>query len=359
MTHASHLITTGIFLAALAVNAVEMPRAAAQTKGPCSDLISERNSTFDAERSMGLEISGFKQELADARSPNLGNLDRKVADALSTVQSTRRAILALETRAHPSYLSRTEVLAQLEFHKRILPKEQARLDFWQAKQTQVLAGGAVAIQVPSSFVNDLEMQLANLQKEHSRLGLRVVNLDGEIATCRAKARRTSTPDPCADQTSLEFRPYLGFRELATQPVNPKCRKAQPSSAYDLSGQWIFTWTWSVTSVSFIGTVSGGQHAFTFQGKVLGGGNAVWTAKEGSATCSLNSAKPTAASMTCTATFPDSTWSGQTNGTFSTMTILGRGKKFDYRGRGKGTASSPTATPGPPAGIDAFELKPKD
>ena len=189
----------------------------------------------------------------------------------------------------------------------------------------------------------------------------------QLASCLARFRNsTSTPDPCAEdktssgfQPSLGFQPFLGFREqLARQPMNPKCKKPQPSSAYDLSGQWIFTWTWSVTSVSFIGTVSGGQHAFTFQGKVLGGGNAVWTAKEGSATCSLSAAKPSAASMTCTATFPDSTWSGQTNGTFSTMITHGRGKQFDYRGRGKGTASSPTATPGPPAGIDAFELKPK-
>ncbi len=130
------------------------------------------------------------------------------------------------------------------------------------------------------------------------------------------------------------------------------------SGFDLSGQWVFTWTWSVTSVDFIGTVSGGPHAFTFTGKVLGGGNAIWTAREGTASCSLNAAKPTAASMTCTANFPTGTWSGQTaGGRFSTMTY-GHGKKFDYQGRGKGTTTSTTATPSPPAGIDLFELKPK-
>jgi hypothetical protein len=134
---------------------------------------------------------------------------------------------------------------------------------------------------------------------------------------------------------------------------------QKPSGFDLSGQWVFIWTWSVTSVDFIGTVSGGPSAFTFTGKVLGGGNAIWTAREGTATCSLNATKRSAASMMCSATFPTGSWSGQTaGGSFSVMSY-GHGKKFDYQGRnGKGTTTSTTATPGPPAGIDLFELKPK-
>jgi hypothetical protein len=367
MKHARLLLTTGMLLAAITFNAINMPRAAAQTKGHCSDYITYRNSTFDAERRVKSEISGIQREIADAKSPNSGNLDRKVANALSLVQTIRRTIADLEGRASPN----TELWAILEFHKRMLPKAQAQLDFWQAKQTQALTGDTVAISVPSSFVNDLETRLAALQREHAQLVPSLAEAERQLASCQARyPNRTSSPDPCAeDKTSLEppsspeFRPFMGFREqVASQrvkPMYPNCRKPQPSSAYNLSGQWIFTWTWSVTSVSFIGTVSGGPHAFTFQGKVLGGGNAVWTAKEGSATCSLSAAKPTAASMTCTATFPGSTWSGQTNGTFSAMTISGHGKKFYYRGPGKGTTSSSTATPGPPAGIDAFELKPKD
>lgn len=133
------------------------------------------------------------------------------------------------------------------------------------------------------------------------------------------------------------------------------RQRKQASGFDLSGPWVFTWTWSVTSVDFIGTVSGGPQAFTFQGKVLGGGNAIWTAKEGSATCNLNAEKPAAAVMTCTASFPDGgAWTGQTaQGEFSKV-LYGHAKRFQYEGRhGKGQAKG-----SPPAGIDLFELKPK-
>jgi len=188
--HASHLITTGIFLAALAVNAIEMPRAAAQTKGPCSDLISERNSAFDGARGLNSEISIARREIADARSPNSGNLDGKVADALSEVQLIRREIASLESS---NFEQDKRMLATLQA---LLPKAQARLDFWQAKQTQILAGDTVAIQVPSSFVKNLESHLAKLQRFESREREILARLDREIATCRANNRnKTSTPHP--------------------------------------------------------------------------------------------------------------------------------------------------------------------
>jgi len=243
--HASHLITTGIFLAAIAVNAVEIPRAAAQTKGPCSELISHRNSEFDEERRTKLEISGIERDLADAKSPNSGNLDKKIADALSTVNATRRKIAALEKaiRSSPDdhYGERESAL---QWSKDYLPMAQAQLDFWQAKQTEVLAGGTVAIQVPSSFVKNLETRLALLQGDHSLMERIVASFDREIANCRAKAHRTSTPDPCADQTSsefqpsLDFQPFLGFREqLASQPMN-QCRKVHtPTGNSNWSGTY--------------------------------------------------------------------------------------------------------------------------
>ena len=134
-----------------------------------------------------------------------------------------------------------------------------------------------------------------------------------------------------------------------------------SSQYDLSGQWEFTWTWSVTSVDFVGTVSGGPTAFTFSGKVAGGGNAIWTAKEGSASCNINAQNPNAATMTCTASFPaggsngnGGSWTGQTTKGTLSRSYFGKAKRFIYEGRyGHGQASG-----NPPAGIDLFRLAPK-
>jgi len=190
--HASHLITTGIFLAALAVNAIEIPRAAAQTKGPCSNLISERNSTFDGARRLNSEISIVRREIADARSPNSGNLGGKVADALSEVKHIRK-IIALGG-AH--FVLDKSYAEGLYFYEQELSKAQARLDFWQAKQTQVLAGDTVTIHVPSSFLKNLELHLAELQRFESREREILARLDREIATCRANNRnKTSTPEP--------------------------------------------------------------------------------------------------------------------------------------------------------------------
>lgn len=132
--------------------------------------------------------------------------------------------------------------------------------------------------------------------------------------------------------------------------------------YDTSGQWEFTWTWSVTSVDFVGTVSGGPKSFTFSGTVAGGGNAIWTAKEGTASCNINAQNPKHATMTCTASFPPggtndkgSSWTGQTtNGTLSRY-FYGKATHFQYTGRnGHGQASG-----SPPADIDLFQLVPRN
>ena len=133
MKRASLLITTSMFLAAIAFNMVEMPRAVAQTKGHCSDYIAYRNSTFDAERRVKSEISGFQREIADAKSPNSGNLDKKVADAMALVQTIRRTIADLEARSSPN----TELSAILEFHKKVLPKAARLL----AGKTNTSSGG--------------------------------------------------------------------------------------------------------------------------------------------------------------------------------------------------------------------------
>jgi|GEM_PF-6515450 len=127
---------------------------------------------------------------------------------------------------------------------------------------------------------------------------------------------------------------------------------------DMSGKWHFNWTWSVTSVDFVGTMTqGGATEFAFDGKVSGGGNAIWTAKEGSATCTL-SGKPNVqtppAKLSCSASFPgpNGNWTGATDGAISTV-LYGKGKKIEYRGRGKGTGGD-----GKPAGIDSFTIEPK-
>lgn len=140
------------------------------------------------------------------------------------------------------------------------------------------------------------------------------------------------------------------------------KKKAYNGAFDMSGQWHFNWTWSVTSVDFTGTMSqSGPTSFAFDGKVSGGGNAIWTAREGSVTCEL-SGKPNAqippapaAKLTCSAVFPgpNGNWSGSTDGAVSAVLYAKGKKKIEYRGRGKGTGGD-----GKPAGIDSFSIQPK-
>lgn len=191
------------------------------------------------------------------------------------------------------------------------------------------------------------------------------NSDGEISfTAEEIAAARLNGEARVGATHGDFTPNVqnvSSEQLSKSGTNFALFLRPLPSGFDLSGDWVFTWTWSVTSVDFIGKVSGGPHTFSFSGKVLGGGNAIWTAKAGTATCSLNAANPKASTMSCSASFPPSgpndkggSWTGQTTkGQFS-ATIYGKAKKFDYRGAyGHGQASG-----NPPAGIDLFELKPK-
>jgi hypothetical protein len=131
-------------------------------------------------------------------------------------------------------------------------------------------------------------------------------------------------------------------------------------AIDTSGDWKFIWTWDVTSVWFVGKVSGGPDSWSFTGSLKGGGNAIWTPKVDSAQakCTLtgNPNAPDASgsavgSMSCTATFPDGTWQGNTTGDLNLNSISNGMYTFEYTGPGSGTGSD-----GKQAHIDSFDLK---
>ena len=128
---------------------------------------------------------------------------------------------------------------------------------------------------------------------------------------------------------------------------------------DTSGDWTLSWNWSVTTVNFVGQVTGGPDNWKFQGSLESGGNYEWTPKKGSATadCTLtgNPLEPSGkGKMNCTATFPDGNWTGDSDGT-TNISSYGENKlKFYYEGIGWGT--SPTSTR---SHIDHLDLKPKD
>jgi hypothetical protein len=130
-------------------------------------------------------------------------------------------------------------------------------------------------------------------------------------------------------------------------------------SFDLSGEWTLTWTWSVTSVDFVGTVAGSGGHWTFTGTVEGGGNAIWTAKKGSGNvnCTLSGKVGGQGTIQCTASFggPNpSTWTGEASGAIEPMSSRSK-RNFEFSGRnGRGNTTGQ-----PPAGIDELQLTPKD
>ena len=131
-------------------------------------------------------------------------------------------------------------------------------------------------------------------------------------------------------------------------------------SYNISGDWRLTWNWTVTTVSFVGTVTGGPDQWNFQGILEGGGSFSWRPPKGSATaeCTLTgrpSTQGSTAQLNCTATFPDQqTWTGQSDGPLEDY-FTSTGKwKFQYRGSGDGTGGD-----GRPAHIGQLYLIPEE
>jgi len=129
-----------------------------------------------------------------------------------------------------------------------------------------------------------------------------------------------------------------------------------AASLDLSGDWKFTWEWSVTAVEFVGTLSGAGNSWSYQGTLNGGGNAVWHPKkgDGSAHCTLtgNIGKP--GHISCSANFagsPPSSWAVEGDGTVEGI-FDGKKHQIMFRGRGLGTGGD-----GKPASADLLELQP--
>jgi hypothetical protein len=163
--------------------------------------------------------------------------------------------------------------------------------------------------------------------------------------------------------STDLRTELTRRAAACAGTKPPSKPAAPPvgpSPYDVSGDWAVVWNWSVTAVTFVGTLSGSGESWQFDGKLTGGGNAVWHPEKGSAglTCTLTGkpgahdadGKEAVAKMSCTATFGDGNWQGQAEGALRPTS--GNKRKFEFRGRGQGTNAA-----GGAGGIDHLDLTP--
>jgi hypothetical protein len=142
---------------------------------------------------------------------------------------------------------------------------------------------------------------------------------------------------------------------AVAPTPPSAVAA--AQVVDLSGDWTLSWTWSVTSVDFVGKVSGGPGQWAYQGTFESGGNAVWRPKKGSGTvqCSLTGQPGVlgAGRMSCSARFADGAWQGQGQGDVRSVTY-GNKLKMGFRGKGTGMASD-----GKSATIERLELSPRN
>jgi len=131
--------------------------------------------------------------------------------------------------------------------------------------------------------------------------------------------------------------------------------SQQEQPLNLAGTWELEWTWTVTTVYFTGTVSGGQNQWTFRGTIEGrDGNALWTPKAGEASiyCSLSGnmkdAQDSSASMSCNASY---SWKAQTTGNIRGTTLSNQ-RKFRYEGKGSGTNDK-----GEKASVDRLVLRP--
>jgi hypothetical protein len=152
-------------------------------------------------------------------------------------------------------------------------------------------------------------------------------------------------------------------DIPVRPTNVK-QDMQPDAkpvvakTLDASGNWELTWNWSVTTVYFVGQVTGGPGQWKFQGTLDRGGNAIWTAAQGSATvaCTLKGdplEPPGKGTLDCTATFSDGNWTGEAEGTTNTVTS-GDGKlQFKYEGAGWGSSQTSER-----AHIDHLDLAPR-
>lgn len=129
-----------------------------------------------------------------------------------------------------------------------------------------------------------------------------------------------------------------------------CKPANPP--FDLGGVWTVNFTWSVTSAEFEGTVSGTPQAWSFQGKLVRGGNAIWSAKTGQITCNGGGSPGGEGTMRCSVSIDQESWQGQSKGRMEVQS-RGNGKKFTFRGRGTGIN-----TKGESAGLDNLSLQPK-
>ncbi|KKM20498.1 hypothetical protein LCGC14_1644910, partial [marine sediment metagenome] len=102
-----------------------------------------------------------------------------------------------------------------------------------------------------------------------------------------------------------------------EPPDPLVEKS-----YVISGDWKLTWTWTVTTVFFVGTVTGGPDQWNFQGSLEGGGSSSWRPPKGSGTakCTLTGRPSTpgsAGQMSCDVTWTDQqNWTGKSDGTIA-------------------------------------------
>ncbi len=136
------------------------------------------------------------------------------------------------------------------------------------------------------------------------------------------------------------------------PAAPSTMRPVHEGSYDMSGIWRMNYNWSVTGADFEGTVSGSPRNWTFKGRFVGGGNAIWHPKSGEMTCSGNGTIGTEGTVSCTATIEKAVWQAQARGMLTAVTV-GSAQKFQFKGRGTGTNEQ-----GVSAGVDNISLHPK-
>ncbi|MGD9384816.1 MAG: hypothetical protein PVH55_12260, partial [Desulfobacterales bacterium] len=155
-----------------------------------------------------------------------------------------------------------------------------------------------------------------------------------------QAKRTKKEEEHQKSSSAES-PENTEQESTTDPTSIPLSPEEPPP-FDLSGKWELYWKWSVTSITFYGSVSGDNNQWSYNGTFDSETNAIWYPAKGSGSIQCSgSGQPDSsgspARMSCTANFPEGTLQAQSEGYITTMTRGDGDEKriFNYKGKGTG------------------------
>ena len=173
-----------IGLVAIVLNTASISYADAQSQvaaANCSHLLSERNAEYEALKVALRNKEGYAKLLALTETT-----DAAVAD-----EWLRNYTIAVgNDHAHLQELGISS--AETQHIKQQLKVDEAGLEFWRAKRTEMVGGGVLHIGGGEAYVRHLEAEVSKADKEYEYRQQQVVFLDRQWAECTGQAHTETT-----------------------------------------------------------------------------------------------------------------------------------------------------------------------